>query len=64
VTSSSITHKLKPRLFISLYITDKSKCYNPKVGLDCNLGKDLNKDKGDNQLVKHKNTGLYLQLYT
>ena len=43
---------------------NKSKCYNLKVGLGCNLGKDLNKDKGDNQLVKYKNTGLYLQLYT
>ena len=64
MSSSSTTHKLKPRLFISLCITDKSKCNNPKVSLDCNLGKDLNKDKEDDQLIKHKNTGLYLQLYT
>jgi len=38
-------------------------CYNPKLGLDCNLGKNLSISRGDNQLIKHKNTGLYLQLY-
>jgi len=27
------------------------------------LGKDLRKDKGDNQLVKHKDIELYLLLY-
>jgi len=39
------------------------KCYNLKLGLDYNLGKDLSKSEDDDQLVKHKNTGLYLQLY-
>jgi len=34
-------------------------CYNPKLSSDFNLDKDLNKE----QLVKCKNTGLYLQLY-
>jgi len=27
------------------------------------LGKVLRKDEGDDQLVKHKDTGLYLLLY-
>jgi len=38
-------------------------CYNSKLGSGCNLGKDLSKSRGDDQLVKHKNTRLYLQLY-
>ena len=37
-------------------------CYDPKLGLDCNLGKDLSKSRRDDQLVKHKDTRLYLQL--
>ena len=36
---------------------------NPKLGLDCNLGKDLRKDKRNDQLVKHKDIRLYLLLY-
>jgi len=31
--------------------------------LDYNLGKDLSENKKDNQLVKHKDIELYLQLY-
>ena len=27
------------------------------------LGKDLSKSEGDNQLVKHKNTEMYLHYY-
>jgi len=38
-------------------------CYDPKLGSDCNLGKDLSKNKEDDQLVKYKDTGLYIQLY-
>jgi len=26
-------------------------CYNPKLGSDCNLGKDLSKNKENDQLV-------------
>jgi len=37
--------------------------YNPKLDSDYNLGKDLSKRGENNQLVKHKDTGLYLQLY-
>ena len=37
--------------------------YNLKLGLGCNLGKDLSKNERNNQLVKHKDIGLYLQLY-
>jgi len=37
--------------------------YDSKLGLDCNLDKDLSKSKGDNKLVKYKYTELYLQLY-
>jgi len=40
-----------------------TKCYNPKLSSGCNSGKNLSKSRGDNQLVKHKNMGLYLQLY-
>ena len=38
-------------------------CYDPKLSSGYNLDKDLSKDKEDEQLVKCKNTGLYLQLY-
>ena len=44
-------------------IDDKQDCYNLRLGLDCNLGKDLSKSIGISQLVKHKDTELYLQLY-
>ena len=37
--------------------------YNSKLGSGCNLDKDLRKDKKNDQLVRHKDTGLYLQLY-
>ena len=42
-------------------------CYDLKLGSGCNLGKDLSKSEGNSQLVKHKNTEIYLlyiyQLY-
>ena len=37
--------------------------YNPKLHLGCNLGKDLRKNENDDQLVKYKDTELYLLLY-
>jgi len=37
--------------------------YDSKLYLGCNLGKDLRKNEDDDQLVKCKNTGLYLLLY-
>ena len=37
-------------------------CYNPKLGSDYNLDKDLSKSEED-QLVKCKDTSLYLLLY-
>ncbi len=37
-------------------------CHIPERS-GCNLGKDLSKRGEDDQLVKHKDTGLYLQLY-
>jgi len=40
-----------------------SPCYNLDLNSSCNLDKDLKKDRENNQLVKHKNTRLYLQLY-
>ena len=43
-----------------LYI---SLCYNLKLGLDYNLSKNLRKNERDDQLVKHKDIGLYLLLY-
>ena len=33
------------------------------LGSDCNLSKDLSKDKRDGQLVKYKDIELYLLLY-
>ncbi len=51
-------------------LTPSSKSKNKKtivmtleLGSGCNLGKDLSKRVGISQLVKHKDTGLYLQLY-
>ena len=38
-------------------------CYNSKLGLYCNLVKNLKKNKRNNQLVKYKDTYLYLLLY-
>jgi len=38
-------------------------CYDLRLGSGCNLGKDLSRKVGISQLVKHKDTGLYLQLY-
>jgi len=38
-------------------------CYNSKLDSDCNLGKDLKKNEGDNQLVKYKDIELHLLLY-
>ena len=37
--------------------------YDLRLGLGYNLDKDLSKNKKNNQLVKHKNTEQYLQLY-
>ena len=36
--------------------------YDPKLGLCCNLGKDLRKDERDNKLVKCKDTDQYILL--
>jgi len=41
----------------------KTRCYDLKLGSDCNSGKDLSKSRKNDQLVKHKNTGPYLLLY-
>ena len=46
------------------FVSKKEKiCYNSKLGSGFNLGKDLRKNEGDDQLVKDKDTGLYLLLY-
>ena len=37
--------------------------YDLRLGSGCNLDKDLSRKVGISQLVKHKDTGLYLQLY-
>jgi len=39
------------------------KCYDSKLSSDYNLGKSLSKKGDNNQLVKYKNIGSYLQLY-
>jgi len=53
-----------PTEFLEMEV-DKNKpsCYDLKLGLGCNLGKDLSEEIESSQLVKHKDTGLYLQLY-
>jgi len=38
----------------------KSFCYDLKLGSGCNSGKDLSKSKEDDQLVKCKDTEMYL----
>ena len=38
-------------------------CYDLRLGSGYNSGKDLSKEVEMSQLVKHKDTGLYLQLY-
>jgi len=38
-------------------------CYDLRLSSGCNLGKDLSWEVGKDQLVKYKDTGLYLQLY-
>ena len=38
-------------------------CYDLRLGSDCNLDKNLSKKVGMSQLVKCKDTRLYLQLY-
>ena len=38
-------------------------CYNSKLGSGYNLNKDLSKSKEKDQLVKCKDTSLYLLLY-
>ena len=38
-------------------------CYNLRLGSGCNLDKNLSWEVGKDQLVKCKDTGLYLQLY-
>ena len=37
-----------------------TQCYDLKLSSDCNSGKDFNKSEGYDQLVKYKNTGMYL----
>ena len=70
IHSSSIDHAL----IIVIYRQDKvvvseleleilDRCYNSKLGLDCNSSKDLSKSREDNKLVKYKDTELYLLLY-
>jgi len=39
-------------------------CYISNLGSSCNLDKDLSKRGENDQLVKYKDTGLYLQMYT
>ena len=44
-------------------IFNKDFYYDPELGSGCNLDKDLRKNKRNDQLVKCKNTRLYLLLY-
>ena len=47
----------------SLFFKAKfTNCYNLKLGSGCNLGKNLSKEVGLSQLVKHKDTDLYIYL--
>ena len=50
-----------PTEFLEMEINgNKPSCYNLKLGSGCNLDKDLSEEIGLSQLVKYKNTGLYL----
>jgi len=40
-----------------IFTTLEDDYHNSKLGSGCNLDKDLRKDEGDNQLVKHKDIG-------
>ena len=42
------------------FVFSKFTYYNLRLGLGCNLGRDLSKNERDDQLVKHKDTRLYL----
>jgi len=44
-------------------VVEKTRHYNLKLGLDYNLSKNLRKNRRDDQLVKHKDTRMYLLLY-
>ena len=44
-------------------MTSKERYYNPKLGLGGNSGKDLRETKKNEQLIKYKDTRLYLLLY-
>ena len=48
---------------ILIFFSRNYSCYNFQLSLGYNLGKDLRKNKRNNQLVKYKNIRLYLQLY-
>ena len=52
------------KLFLSFSAFDEEfnpgDCYDLKLELRLHLGKDLRKDKGICELVKHKDTGVYL----
>ena len=49
---------LRVLLILAIYLHDN--CYNLRLGLGCNLDKGLSKREEKIQLVKHKDTGLYL----
>ena len=53
VKKGNIKTKLLDFSFLKVFNIN---CYNLKLGSGCNLGKDLSKSEGDNQLVKHKDT--------
>jgi len=48
---------------VELIKVERGVCYISKLCSDCNLGKDLSKNEGDDQLIKYKDTGMYLLLY-
>ena len=53
----------KGKMVLDWTTSKEVKCYNIQLGSGCNLGKYLSREQEDNQLVKCKNTGWYLQLY-
>ena len=61
--TSEIKDKEQLFLIIQIFQYLLEICQDSKLSSCCNLGKDLRKDKRNDQLVKYKNKYLYLLLY-
>ena len=64
--TKKVVEKFKRKLSAKVRRQEKldmvKKCYNLKLGSDYNSDKDLRKNEGYDQLVKYKDTEIYLYL--